>query len=134
MKYDLDLSEAYVDELENIEVSALDDEQMHTFLFDYFCDNDTVAEIWESIQENYFRSSPYNVWKCIDFDSQWFDKRYWDGNYPEVHIYLGDNLTLEVSVNIFFDVDWNANIGEYDAYCYHNYKASAIHIENIKRI
>ena len=134
MKYDLDLSEAYVDELENIEVSSLDDEQMQTFLFDCFCDDDTVAEIWESIQENYFKSSPYNVWKCIDFDSQWFDKRYWDGNYPEVHIYLCDNLTLEVNVNIFFNVDWYANKDEYDAYCYHNYEPSSIHIENIERI
>ena len=33
MKYDLDMSKAYLDELENIEVSSLDDEQMKTFLF-----------------------------------------------------------------------------------------------------
>jgi hypothetical protein len=134
MKYDLDLSKAYVDELENIELSDLDDEQMKTFLFECFCDDDIVAKIWQSIEDNYFSGSPHNVWKCIDFDSQWLDARWWDGNYPEVHIYLDDNITLEVNVNIFFDVDWNVNRGEYDAYCYHNYKAVAIHIENIKII
>jgi hypothetical protein len=134
MKYDLDLSEAYVDELENIELSGLDDEQMKTFLFDCFCDNDTIAKVWQSIEDNYFGGSPHKVYTCIDFDSQWLDARWWDGNYPEVHIYLDDNITLEVNVNIFFDVDWNANKDEYDAYCYHNYKAVAIHIENIKII
>lgn len=134
MKYDLDLSEAYVDELENIKVSSLDDEQMKTFLFDCFCDNDTVAEIWESIEENYFRSSPYNVWKCIDFDSCWLDSSYWEDNYPEIHIYINDSITLEVNVNVFFEVDWNANKDDYDAYCYHDYTASVIHIENIKRV
>lgn len=131
MKHDLDLSEAYVDELENIKVSSLDDEQMKTFLFDCFCDNYTVAEVWESIKENYFSSSPYNIWECIDFDSQWLDSRYWESNYPEIHIYINDHITLEVNVNVFFEIDWNANKDDYDAYCYHDFKASVIHIENI---
>lgn len=133
MKYDLDLSEAYVDELENIKVSSLDDEQMKKFLFDCFCDNGTVAEIWESIEDNYFGDSPHKVHTCIDFDSQWLDARWWEGNYPEIHIYLDDNITLEVNVNVLFDVDWNVNRGEYDAYCYHNYTAYRIRIENITR-
>ena len=150
MKYDLDLSKAYTEALndycDDCIINAtydedgrllsgyLDDEAMKTFLFECFCDNNIIAKVWQSIEDNYFRGSPDKVYTCIDFDSQWLDARWWDGNYPEVHIYLDDNITLEVNVNIFFDVDWNVNRGEYDAYCYHNYKAVAIHIENIKII
>ena len=150
MKYDLDFSEAYIEAINDccdeciinatygedgcLLSGYLDDEAMKTFLFECFCDNNIIAKVWESIQENYFRSSPYNVWKCIDFDSQWLDARWWEGNYPEVHIYINDSITLKANLNIFFDVDWDANKGEYDADCYHNYKASVIHIENIKRI
>tara|TARA_R110001606_G_scaffold141321_2_gene280464 strand:+ start:7501 stop:7953 length:453 start_codon:yes stop_codon:yes gene_type:complete len=150
MKYDLDLSKAYLEELndccDECIVNAtydndgyllsgnLDDEAMNTFLFECFCDDDTVSDVWESIQENYFRDSLYNEWQCIDFDSQWFDKRHWSGEYPTINIYISENITLEVAVNIFFDVDWNINKGEYDAYCYHDYQASVIHIENIKRL
>lgn len=131
MKYDLDLSEAYIDRLEELEIKCLDDEQMKTFLFDCFCDNDTVSDVWQSIQDNYFNSSSYNIWQCIDFDSCWLDARWWEGNYPEIKVYISDNIELEVEVDIFFEVDWNANKDDYDAYCYHDYKASVIHIENI---
>ena len=64
MKYDLDLSEAYIDRLKELEIKCLDDEQIKTFLLDCFCDDDTIADVWESIQDNYFRSSHYNVWQC----------------------------------------------------------------------
>tara|TARA_R110000850_G_scaffold224146_1_gene349657 strand:+ start:198 stop:656 length:459 start_codon:yes stop_codon:yes gene_type:complete len=134
MKYDLDFSEAYIDRVEELEVKCLDDEQIKTFLNDCFCDDDTVLDVWQSIQDNYFRSTSYNVWQCIDFDSQWFDARYWGGNYPKIKVYISDDIKLEVNVNIFFSVDWDANEGDYDAYFVHNYDASAIHIESITRI
>ena len=66
MKYDLDFSEAYIDRVEELEVKCLDDEQIKTFLNDCFCDDDTVLDVWQSIQDNYFRSTSYNVWQCID--------------------------------------------------------------------
>ena len=150
MKYDLDLSKLYIEELNDccddciinatydedgcLSSGDLNDEGMKTFLFECFCDDDIVAKIWQSIEDNYFSGSPDKVYTCIDFDSQWLDARWWEGNYPQIHIYINDSITLKVNVNIFFNVDWNANKGEYDAYCYHDYQASVVHIENITRV
>ena len=134
MKYDLNLSLGYLDEIDNLEIMSLDDEQIKTILNDCFCDDDIVESVWQSIQDNYFRSSQYNIWQCIDFDSQWFDARYWGGNYPKIKVYISEDIKLEVNVNIFFSVDWDVNEGDYDAYCVHDYTASAIHIESITRI
>ena len=133
MKYDLDLSEAYVDRLEELEIKCLDDEQMKTFLSDCFCDDDTIADVWQSIQDNYFSSTPYNICKSIDFDSEWFNAEYWGGVYPKIKVYISEDIKIEVNVDIRFIFNWNANKGNYDAYCRHDYTAAAIHIENIAK-
>ena len=131
MEYDLDLSDAYVDRLEELEIKCLDDEQMKTFLSDCFIDDDTISEVWESIKNNYFNSSPYNICKIIDFNSRWLDASCLGGVYPKIKVYISDDIKLEVNVDIRFIFNWNANKGDYDAYCEHDYTASAIHIENI---
>jgi len=131
MKYDLDLSEAYVYRLEELEIKCLDDEQMKTFLSDCFIDDDTIKDIWESIKDNYFIDCPYNIWKFIDFNSRWLDASYLGGVYPKIKVYISDDINLEVNVDICFDFNCNANKGNYDAYCRHDYAPSAIHIENI---
>ena len=150
IKCDIDFSEYYLDTLNDYDpkciLSPIYDNKnflisgdlkyndMYLFVFECFNDNQIVQEIWQIIKNKYFKGQPYNIHKCLDYDNYFFDEKWWDKEYPEISIYINENIILKVNINIFFTIDWNANQYNYDAYCLHNYTASVLHIEKLQKL
>ncbi|QEO58293.1 hypothetical protein [Francisella marina] len=112
----IDLSEFYEIELDNLEVSKLDDEQMKTFLSE--CLDEEVENIWHIILD--FNKGTHSM-HLIDFDNGYLNDDH------EIEIKLSDNLIVNAWVNIKFDIDYNCNNPRYDnSGCYHDYRAYSV--------
>ena len=119
----LDLSEAYADELDNLEATSLNDEEMKTFLCE--CLDEEVDFVWEMIQAQH---------NCHDMHLIDFDSGYLENNH-EIEVKLSDSLSVIATVNIFFDIDYNVNDPRYDdSGCYHDYKAYSVAMNEYKAI
>ena len=112
MKYDLDFTEYYDDELNNLEVDRLNDDQLKTFLHECI-DQEPV----ESFNFNYG-----------------YEDLYYDGyascnllNNPINHltIKLNDDLYYEVKVSVTIDCEWETKYDDFNlwivavTYCNH---------------
>ncbi|AIT09107.1 hypothetical protein LO80_03410 [Candidatus Francisella endociliophora] len=121
----VDLSDAYADELDNLEVSSINNEEMKTFLFE--CLDEEAERVWDVIRYQYMPHSSYNHYQLIDFDSGYLDDSY------EIEIKLSDDISVIADVNVFFDIDYDFYDPRYDdCDCYHKYTAKSVAINKFQ--
>lgn len=119
----LDISEVYEKELDDLEVTSLDDEQMKTFLFE--CLDEEVDFVWEMIKSQY----SCNDMHLIDFESSYLHDDH------QIQVKLNDDFSVIVTVNIKFNINYNVNNPRYDdTGCYHQYKAFSVAMNKYKDV